>query len=177
MSATYATSHGNARSLTHWGRPGIEPASSWILVGFVTHRATMGAPEESFLNVSVLLRTQHKLPAHSKQKPKFWRHPQEHHSNAIFPPSPGGHLDPSRPLHSHLLLCSVSRRNTLFTIYLLLFGFLRSPLDASFPTWGFLSDLFAATASVPRMQPSIRLVLNIYWLDSIFPSGFLSPFE
>ena len=35
-SATYTTAHGNARSLTHWVRPGIEPASSWILVGFVS---------------------------------------------------------------------------------------------------------------------------------------------
>ena len=32
----YATAHGNARSLTHWSRPGIEPASSWMVVGFVT---------------------------------------------------------------------------------------------------------------------------------------------
>ena len=30
MSATYTTAHGNARSLTHLGRPGIEPASSWM---------------------------------------------------------------------------------------------------------------------------------------------------
>ena len=30
--ASYSTAHGNARSLTHWVRPGIEPASSWILV-------------------------------------------------------------------------------------------------------------------------------------------------
>ena len=35
-SATYSTAHGNARSLTHRARPGMEPASSWILVGFVT---------------------------------------------------------------------------------------------------------------------------------------------
>ena len=30
--------HGNARSLTHWAKPGIEPMSSWIpmLVGFIT---------------------------------------------------------------------------------------------------------------------------------------------
>ena len=28
--------HCNARSLTHWSGPGIEPASSWILVGFFT---------------------------------------------------------------------------------------------------------------------------------------------
>ena len=35
-SATYNTAHGNAWSLTHWTRPGIEPASSWILVRFVS---------------------------------------------------------------------------------------------------------------------------------------------
>ena len=28
----YTTAHGNARSFTHWGRPGIKPESSWILV-------------------------------------------------------------------------------------------------------------------------------------------------
>ena len=28
---TYTTAHGNAGSLTHGVRPGIEPASSWIL--------------------------------------------------------------------------------------------------------------------------------------------------
>ena len=32
----YATAHGNIGSLTHWGRPGIEPVSSWILGGFVS---------------------------------------------------------------------------------------------------------------------------------------------
>ena len=36
LSVTYSTSHCNARSLTHWARPGIEPTSSWILVGFIT---------------------------------------------------------------------------------------------------------------------------------------------
>ena len=35
-SATYTAACSNARSLTHWLRPGIKPASSWILVGFVT---------------------------------------------------------------------------------------------------------------------------------------------
>ena len=30
-SATYTAAHGNARSLTHWLRPGIEPASSQTL--------------------------------------------------------------------------------------------------------------------------------------------------
>ena len=35
LSRTYTTAHGNARSLTHRVRPGIEPASSWILVRLV----------------------------------------------------------------------------------------------------------------------------------------------
>ena len=30
------TAHGNARSLTHWARPLIEPSSSWIAVEFIT---------------------------------------------------------------------------------------------------------------------------------------------
>ena len=34
--ASLHPSHSNARSLTHWARPGIKPQSSWILVGFVT---------------------------------------------------------------------------------------------------------------------------------------------
>ena len=45
--------HSNARSelnlwprphLTHWARPGVEPASSWILGGFITQWATTGTP-------------------------------------------------------------------------------------------------------------------------------------
>ena len=35
-SATYTTAQGNARSLTHWARLGIESASSWFLVRFVS---------------------------------------------------------------------------------------------------------------------------------------------
>ena len=42
-SATYTTAPGNARSLTHWARAGIEPTTSWFLVGFVNHCATMGS--------------------------------------------------------------------------------------------------------------------------------------
>ena len=34
-SVTYTTVHGNTRSLTHWLRPGIEPTTSWFLVGLV----------------------------------------------------------------------------------------------------------------------------------------------
>ena len=35
-SVTYTTAHSNAGSLTCWVTPGIEPTSSWLLVGFVT---------------------------------------------------------------------------------------------------------------------------------------------
>ena len=34
-SMTYTTADGNAGSLIHWRRPGIEPESSWILVRFI----------------------------------------------------------------------------------------------------------------------------------------------
>ena len=33
---TYTTAHGNTGSLTHWVRSGIEPTTSWFLVGFVS---------------------------------------------------------------------------------------------------------------------------------------------
>ena len=46
-SVTYTTAHGNARSLTHSVRPGIEPATSWFLVGFVS-----AAPWRELLNYS-----------------------------------------------------------------------------------------------------------------------------
>ena len=39
MSVTYNTAHGNAGSVTHWARPGIDHTSSWMLVGLVTAEA------------------------------------------------------------------------------------------------------------------------------------------
>ena len=36
-------SHSNVGLLTHWAKPGIEPASSWILVGFVS-----AEPQQNF---------------------------------------------------------------------------------------------------------------------------------
>ena len=50
-SATYTTAHGNARSLTRYMRPGIEPGSSWILVRFVSDWATTGTPLKLFFKV------------------------------------------------------------------------------------------------------------------------------
>ena len=43
-SATYATAWSNARSLTHWGRQGLNPCPHRHCVGFLTHWATMGTP-------------------------------------------------------------------------------------------------------------------------------------
>ena len=33
---TSTTAHGNTGSLTHWARQGMEPATSWFLVGFIS---------------------------------------------------------------------------------------------------------------------------------------------
>ena len=41
-SAACATGCGDAGSLAYWVGPGIEPSSSWILVGFASFWATMG---------------------------------------------------------------------------------------------------------------------------------------
>ena len=40
--------HGNTRSLTHWKRPGIEHASSWILVRFISAEPWRELPCLSF---------------------------------------------------------------------------------------------------------------------------------
>ena len=60
-SATYTTAHGNTGSLTHWARPGIEPASSWILVGFVNGWAMTGTPPWSMFIWGVIKKTHLKL--------------------------------------------------------------------------------------------------------------------
>ena len=44
-SAIYTTAHGNARSLTHWARPGMEPASPWMLVRCLNCWARTGTPQ------------------------------------------------------------------------------------------------------------------------------------
>ena len=36
MSVTYNIAHGNTGSLTWWSKPGVEPATSWFLVGFIS---------------------------------------------------------------------------------------------------------------------------------------------
>ena len=41
-SAIYTMSHSNTRSLNHWARPGIKPASSCILIGFINCWAMKG---------------------------------------------------------------------------------------------------------------------------------------
>ena len=51
MSATYTIAHDNARSLTHWVRPGIKPATSWFLVEFVNHWARTGTPPMLYFRV------------------------------------------------------------------------------------------------------------------------------
>ena len=47
-SVTNTTAHGNTGSLTHWVRPGIEDAISWMLVRFANCWATKGTVLVSF---------------------------------------------------------------------------------------------------------------------------------
>ena len=49
VSVAYTTAHSNTRSLTQWAKPGIEPASSWILVGFINCWAMKSIPHSYFL--------------------------------------------------------------------------------------------------------------------------------
>ena len=44
-------SSGNARSLTHCARPGIEPVSSWILVKFITAESEQELLNEIFTKI------------------------------------------------------------------------------------------------------------------------------
>ena len=53
VSVTYTTAHGSARSLTHWERPGIEPTTSWFLVGFVNHCTMTRTPQSIILKLMV----------------------------------------------------------------------------------------------------------------------------
>ena len=53
-SATYTTAHGNARSPTHCATPGIEPATSSFLVGFINHCTRTGTPALTSLKESLL---------------------------------------------------------------------------------------------------------------------------
>ena len=53
--STYATAHGKAGSSTHWARPGIQPTSSWMLVGFITAEPQQVLPGScSFLDEHVI---------------------------------------------------------------------------------------------------------------------------
>ena len=42
--------HSNAGSSTHWARPGIKPATSWFLVGFVSAAPRRELPILTYLN-------------------------------------------------------------------------------------------------------------------------------
>ena len=52
---TYTKAHSNARSLTHWLRPGIEPTSLWILVRFVSTEPQWDLQFVEFLMTVILV--------------------------------------------------------------------------------------------------------------------------
>ena len=49
LPVTYTTAHGNAGSLTHGARPGIELVSSWILVRLITTEPQWELPKEKYI--------------------------------------------------------------------------------------------------------------------------------
>ena len=53
-SATYTTAQGNTRLLTHWTRPGIEPVTSWFLVGFVSTAPWRELPHERYFKLGTV---------------------------------------------------------------------------------------------------------------------------
>ena len=69
LPATNTTVHGNAGSLTHWWRPGIEPKTSWFLVRFINHWATTGTPVYRFNITSKITEA---LRPHTDLWPPWW---------------------------------------------------------------------------------------------------------
>ena len=55
MSATYTPAPGNTGSLTLCVRPGIEPTSSWIPVGFITGNSRIGILKYAVLTFGLVL--------------------------------------------------------------------------------------------------------------------------
>ena len=53
-SATFTTAEGNARSRTHWERPGIEPTSLWIPVRFIIIEPQRELPQSVFVCLAML---------------------------------------------------------------------------------------------------------------------------
>ena len=55
MPVTYTTVPAMQNPLTPWVRPGIEPASSWILAGFITSEPQQELPERVGFVIHLLL--------------------------------------------------------------------------------------------------------------------------
>ena len=68
-SANHTTAHGNARSWTHQAGPGLEPANSWLLVGFVNHWATTRTPGLASKWRQMFFTT----PQGNQYSPTWWR--------------------------------------------------------------------------------------------------------
>ena len=60
-SAIYTIAHGNARSSTHWTRPGMEPKSSWILIRFIAAEPWGELPKMFKIQKFFPLRSNHQI--------------------------------------------------------------------------------------------------------------------
>ena len=65
--------HGSwqCQSLTHWARPGIQPASLWMLIRFVNHRATTGTPKILIGTIKTMKNLWHLVNGKKKKEKKI----------------------------------------------------------------------------------------------------------
>ena len=71
----YTTAYNNARFLTHWERPVMEPVSSWILVGFVTPEPQWELPANNF-NENISERGSQKMSQIQANEIILWNYSQ-----------------------------------------------------------------------------------------------------
>ena len=113
MFATYTTAHGNAGSLIHWERPRIKPASSWILVRFISAQPWWEHPH-CHRDLNKQKTSQFVLLVHS-----FWNHTHcinisaltkdlKHSDNSL----PGNFISKNEHLMPKIVPCIL----TLFTL-------------------------------------------------------------
>ena len=59
VSAAYTKAHGNTKSLSHWARPRIKPASPWLLVGCISTEPQWDPPAALFTRVKRWKQSKH----------------------------------------------------------------------------------------------------------------------
>ena len=173
----YATAQGNAGWVTYWAKPGMEPVSSWILVGFLTPWAMMGTHRGVFTGANLVspLPTWHRPKAPASQKEDRHQHHMVHVKDldsALLPSEDGGEPPqiqvPRGPQRAHLvnsLLKGSSRPMCSFFAAQLPTAFRRGP-----------DPLQVLSESVQRLFPETLCLCLPFYPSSIPLLSFLCAF-